>query len=294
MRAIWMALILSMALGAPAWACSADTDCLLGDRTYRIALPPGPAQGPLGALIFAHGYGGSAGAEMANQGLRALAHENRMALVAPNSVGEAWMIPHLPDHRAEDGAREYAFFEALVEDLSTRHGIDRHRTVIAGFSAGAMLVWNLACHRGQSFGAFLPIAGTFWEPMPTDCPTEAGPLVHIHGTADAVVPMIGRRVWQMHQGDVGRAMTMMMEAGDFADPFQTESGDLTCRQRQNADGKLLALCTHPGGHDLRTSDLQAAIRMFVETGAFKQKSSAKAPGQAQPTPQPQPQEGDQG
>lgn len=290
MRRFWLCLSLLIAQSIPAWACGPDSDCLLGDRTYRIAIPAGPAQGPLGALILAHGYGGSAGQEMANQSIRALAHENRMALVAPNAVGEVWMIPHLPDHTPDKGAREYAFFDALVAELSARHGIDRHRIIMAGFSAGAMLVWNLACYRGQSFAAFLPVAGTFWEPMPKNCPTEPGPLVHIHGTADNVVPMTGRPVWRMHQGDVGRAMTMVMDVGNFGEATQSASGDLTCRQRRNDQGVLLALCTHPGGHDLRATDLSTAIQLLGASGAFKRQGRPKPPALREPgTPQ-----GDQG
>ena len=54
---------------APALACGPDTDCAVGDRTYRIALPEGhDGAAPVGALVWAHGYRGTA----AGGGVRAL------------------------------------------------------------------------------------------------------------------------------------------------------------------------------------------------------------------------------
>lgn len=279
MRVVLLFLLALFGQPVAAFACGPESDCILGDRTYRIAMPKAGSQGPFGALIMAHGFGGSAKAEMGNMALRALAHENRMALVAPNSVGDAWMIPHMPDDTPDVGAREFAFFDALADDLSARHGIDRSHVVMSGFSVGAMLVWNLACHRSQSFAAFVPISGTYWEPVPETCPSPVPNLVHIHGTADKVVPMVGRRVWQMRQGNVSKAMNQAMAAGGFAAANQVEQNDLTCLHRTNGMGTLLALCTHPGGHDLRLVDLSKALSLLREHGAFKRKPPPSADDQ---------------
>ena len=53
-------------LAGPALACGPDTDCMLGDRHYRIAMPEGQSTDPVGAVVFAHGYRGSAAAVMQN------------------------------------------------------------------------------------------------------------------------------------------------------------------------------------------------------------------------------------
>ena len=69
-----IALAIVAAVVGPAAACGPETDCMIGDRTYRIQVPQGQAE-PFGALIYAHGYKGSAKAVMRNNALRALADE---------------------------------------------------------------------------------------------------------------------------------------------------------------------------------------------------------------------------
>ena len=59
-------------LTAPAaFACGADSNCPIGDRHYRIVMPEGhDGSTPVGALIWSHGYKGSAAGVMRNKGLR--------------------------------------------------------------------------------------------------------------------------------------------------------------------------------------------------------------------------------
>ena len=74
----WLAVVAALIAG-PVAACGEDTDCVVGDRTYRIA---GAENAPNGALIFAHGYRGSAAGVMRNRGLAALADDFGLALIA--------------------------------------------------------------------------------------------------------------------------------------------------------------------------------------------------------------------
>lgn len=265
------ALILAIGLGvaAPAAACGPDTDCPLGDRTYRIQMPEG-VDGPVGALIFSHGYRGSAKGTMRNKGLRALANELGVALVATKSASQDWLIPGVPENIAEDGSKEFEYYDALIDELEAKFGIDRTRLVASGFSAGGMMVWNLACYRGESFRAFIPIAGTFWRPVPGACPSFPVNLVHIHGTSDKIVPLEGRKIAQTYQGSVPKALALLRAAGDFGDPLAGSQieGDLACTRWSNADGMTLASCEHPGGHSIKMDYLRMAWRMLQDAGAL--------------------------
>ena len=165
-----------------AHACGRGSDCAIGDRTYRIALPPSPS-GKVGAVIFIHGYQGKPERVMRNRSLVKAVTDLGLAFVSPKSAYGDWDIPNSPSQK--DGTSEYPFFEKLKADLVDKHGIDPDRIMVTGFSAGGMMTWELACRRGDLFAAYAPIAGTFWNPVPQSCETLPQRIIHAHGTSDS-------------------------------------------------------------------------------------------------------------
>ena len=261
------ALVLAV-LGQPALACSQTTDCVLGERSYRIVLPDDhPAGEPLGAIVFAHGYRGSAEGTMRSDALTGLAQTLNLAIVAANADGDDWRIPGVPSFPGADGEAELAYFDALREDLIQRFTVDAERIVATGFSAGGMMTWHLACHRGDTFAGFVPLAGTFWAPLPESCPTTAVDLIHYHGTADSIVPIEGRPIAETHQGDVREAMALFTTAGDYSPVESDPTPGLDCSLRRNDDGQRLELCLFEGGHELRIEHLLRALRLLGLTSA---------------------------
>ena len=261
-------LALTVALPRPAEACGADTDCLLGERTYRIYLPDSSAGETVGALIFAHGYRGSAKGVMRNKSLLRLADDLGVALIAPKSAGPDWALPGAPDASNKPDAGELPYFDALIQDVTTRFAIDPDRIVASGFSAGGMLVWNLACHRSDMFAGFIPYSGTFWRPQPERCDTPPANIVHIHGTSDKTVPMTGRPILETHQGDVARAIEMYRAFGAYEMTRETTLGEMACDLRENDQARILALCLFEGGHSFRTKNMREAISLLQRSGAF--------------------------
>ncbi|WP_104018894.1 alpha/beta hydrolase family esterase [Roseovarius nitratireducens] len=256
-------LVLLAAQGAA--ACGADSDCRIGDRHYRIAWPE-DARAPVGAIVFAHGYRGSAAAVMRNSGLRRMAAEEGLALIALKSLDRDWVIPHAPGHAGTDGAREFAYVEAVLADVARRYPLDTGRVMGAGFSSGAMLIWNLACAMPERFAGFVAVAGTFWQRPPARCATPVESLVHIHGQSDPTVPLTGRAIRETWQGDVREALSMYRRLGGFhaAQPAGIEG--LTCEGWRNARGEILDFCLHPGGHSLRTAYIRAGLDRLREAG----------------------------
>lgn len=257
---VWAA----MATAPPAVACGAKTDCTIGERSYRIALPEG--EGPYGALVYMHGYRGTAAAVMENSGLRQMARDLGVALIAPKSGGEDWLLRHAPRKGFTDDSRELAFFDAMLDDALARHPIDPERLVATGFSAGGMMTWTLACYRADRFAAFVPVAGTFWAPIPKTCNAAPVRLIHIHGTMDRVVPIEGRPIADTHQGDARAAMARFAAAGDYAGaaPLSSAPDDLACTAREGRDVSRLVFCTHDGGHVLRPDWLSWAWNTLAE------------------------------
>ncbi len=248
---------------APAVACGIDTDCRLGQRTYRIALPAErDPDATLGAIIFAHGYRGSAAGTMRTARLVALADELGIAIVAADAGAADWQLPGTPSGPDADGTITLAYVDALRQELIDRFAVDPERIVISGFSSGGMLVWHLACHRGDVFRGFVPLSGTFWAPVPESCPTTAVDLVHYHGTDDPTVPLAGRPIGESRQGDVAGAFALFTEAGGYRPRDGQPEPGLDCDLALNDAGQRLELCLFAGGHAYDIAHLVRAMRLF--------------------------------
>lgn len=255
-----LGLFLAAIAAAPdARACGPESDCALGDRHYRIYLPADADGTPaMGAIIFAHGYKGTAAGTLKSAALRAMADRLGVALIAAKSAGDDWSIPGAPSIGAIDGADELAYFDAVRADATRRFGIDPDRLIAAGFSAGGMMTWTLACHRSADYAAFVPMAGTFWRPIPETCSGPVADIIHLHGTADRIVPLEGRRIEDARQGAIRDAIAMYARFGAFAEPAPRRLAGTDCEERRNPDGARLSLCLFDGGHSFDTTFLESA------------------------------------
>ena len=166
----------------------------------------------------------------------------------PDGLGKTWAHQGSPS-KARD---EIAFMDAVRADLLARFPVEPARLLVTGFSQGGSMVWDLACRRGAEYEAFVAVAGAFWEPMPRHCTGGPVNLLHLHGTADPVVPMAGRWIrntWK--QGDVLAGLAVLRDLdGCSAAPDRAEQVDgLACQIWSSCDsGRELRLCEHGGGH----------------------------------------------
>lgn len=264
---VWVAMLCAasiFSLNVNAWACGRDTDCRIGERVYRVVPPTATtSQAPRRAVVFVHGYMGSAKNVLRNKDLVAVATHHGAAFVAAQAVGIEWNVPGVPSVDANPGVDEVQYFDRVAADLKRRFGIRRQDIIVSGFSSGAMMVWHLACQRGDTFAGFVAFSGTFWKPLPKSCPLRSINLIHYHGKSDTIVPIHGRQIKDGVQGDVYEAMTLLARAGKFgAAQVENQSG-LDCRQRKNASGNVLELCLFAGGHELRPRYLDRAWRKLM-------------------------------
>lgn len=259
-------LFLLLVIMAPmAQACGAQSDCFVGERSYRISVPDG-ATHPVGAVIWAHGYRGSAAGVMRNGSLRKMVHAQGLALIALQGVNGTWDLPNGPRTLDSTGAAEFAYVERVIADASKQFGIDPSRLVASGFSAGGMLVWNLACARPALFAGFVPISGTYWLKPPATCAGPAASIVHIHGDQDGTVPLLGRQIGPTKQGEVPQAIEMYSRHGKFVRADMLRIGGLECRQKSNDAGDVLDFCLFKGGHSFRTEYLSHGLDRLKGAG----------------------------
>lgn len=109
--------------------------------------------GLVGALIWAHGYRGSAAGVMRNGSLRRMVHDQGLALIALQGVGDLWDLPNGPRTPDSTGAVDY--IDAVIADAQVQFGIDTNELVASGFSAGG-------CWSGTSPArGLIPLQGSY-------------------------------------------------------------------------------------------------------------------------------------
>lgn len=252
--------------------CGPNSPCRLPEGRYRVRMPSGwDGRSRVGAIIHLHGYRGTAARTIDHPGLVRVTSELGLALIAPQGAGRSWSFPGSPSRRRDD----VAFIGAVLDDAVERHSIDPDRIMASGFSVGASMVWYLACHLGDRFIGFAPVAGAFWEPLPERCPGPEPNLIHVHGTSDAVVPMAGRAIGDVaRQGDVRQGLALWFDKGGCAAevpreirPDGTEDGlDLVCDRRTHCAGRTIELCLHSGGHRFEAAWVKRAWLQLADAG----------------------------
>jgi polyhydroxybutyrate depolymerase len=263
MKAALLSMALILAAGVANAACPAETGCVVAGGHYRIVLPPAAAPGsPVGAIVFFHGWQGSAEEVVADQGLVATAGALGVALIAPDGQGRTWSYPGSPGRHRD----EFAFVDAVVTDAIARFPIRNDRLLAAGFSQGGSMVWWLACRMPARFAAFAPVAGAFWVPMPERCEEPRPAMVHFHGLADGTVPMQGRQLRNgFRQADVRASLGVFAPACVAQWRELPREGVTDCAVAAGCPGgRLLTLCLHQGGHDLDPAWIARAWRDAVE------------------------------
>lgn len=260
-----------VAFSAAAQDCGTPAgECPTAHGFYRLVMPPEAAGGPVPAVIYLHGWGGSSAGVMKNKAMLASLAARGYALIVPEGVRtvpgreqRSWGIRNGRTYARDDTA-----FLAEVLTDAARHGIERGRVLMAGFSVGGSMVWDVACHAPDTARAYAPVAGAFWEPLPDRC---EGPvdMFHTHGWTDRVVPIEGRSVAQgaLTQGDTFAGLGILRHALG-CDPQMPDAapmaddGRLWLREWTHCPAGRIDLMLHPGGHMVPKGWLDRVLDWF--------------------------------
>ncbi len=251
-------LLLSAVLWtAPASACpGAEAPCRVADGDYYIRLSENDAAAvrpPL--VVFLHGAGGHADEVVRGGAYLDPFLDAGYAVLAPQGLtregrrGPNWSVRDGQTYSRDDTR----FVAEVIEDAALRFGLDRDRVLLAGFSRGASLVWDIACHAPSLASAYAAISGGFWRPLPEGC---EGPvrLFHTHGFTDRTVPLEGRllRDGRTAQADIYAGLQiwrMTDDCGSRAD-WQDASGPYWRKAWTACADGTLELALHAGGHEI--------------------------------------------
>lgn len=164
-------------------------------RSYRVHIPEQyDPERPMPVVLIYHGSSMNAKMMAAFSGLNAKADEAGFIAVYPNGTGarELFLTFNAGEERyptSEPCPNDVKFTEVVLDDLSTRVHVDSKRVYATGMSNGGMMCYRLAVELPDRIAAIAPVAGTMAIPMPER--VRPMPVMHFHGTVDAIVPFAG-------------------------------------------------------------------------------------------------------
>jgi polyhydroxybutyrate depolymerase len=219
-----------------------------GDRSYRLYKAAGlPASAPL--VVMVHGYFGSAVQAERAYGWDKLADSGGFVVAYPDGLSRAWNVDGEgccgPPGR--EGVDDVAFIAAAVADVIKNVSINPSRVYATGISNGGIMSYTLACTT-DIFAAIGPVAGTQLNPCRAPRPTS---VMHIHGTADRLVPYGGGQGFGVINGPSASAVNALWRDVDQCGvPATTTNGPVTTSTAACADDRAVALITiDHGGHE---------------------------------------------
>ena len=221
------------------------------ERTYDLYVPEaydGARQLPL--VFNLHGLTSNPWQQAFFSQMNAFADEYEVVVVYPAGLGASWNAGACCGDAVTQERDDVGFVRALAAELQATLCVDPLRTYATGMSNGGFLSHRLACEAADVFAAVAPVAGVLGIPAEDCQPVRPVPILHFHGTQDALVPYEGSEV-------LGFVSVSETFAGWAARDGCTDEPEITFEQDNVScstydecdDGVEVTLCTTEGdGH----------------------------------------------
>ena len=183
MKKISLYLVLGTSLMYSLWF---DIDQAGVTRSYYISYP-NDAIDPTPLIINMHGFGSNAQEQQLYSEMDQFAHSENIAVVYPEGLNNAWNVFTFWDGNSYD---DVSFISAIIDDISENFNIDLNKVYACGMSNGGYMSYRLACDLSSKIAAFGSVTGNFMiNTEENDCLDQDReiPIIHFHGTSDAVV-----------------------------------------------------------------------------------------------------------
>lgn len=162
-------------------------------REYRIYKPASyTGNTPVPLLLNFHGYTSNNLQQEIYANFNNIADTANFLVVLPNGTIDAQGSTFWNVFNGPYSVDDIGFVRNLLDTLQTLYNIDANRIYSTGFSNGGFMSHTLACELNDRIAAIAAVAGTITNPYMNNCnPPRPVPVMHIHGTADDVVPYTG-------------------------------------------------------------------------------------------------------
>jgi polyhydroxybutyrate depolymerase len=166
-------------------------------RPVSLYVPSGyDGQTNIPLVLLLHGYGSEGAQHEAYLQFQPLAESRRFFYCYPNGTVDFarqrfWTAADAACDFWNTGVDDADYLRTLIEEIGRRFGVDPKRVFLFGHSNGGWLAYRMACQSADLIAGIGSLAG-----MPFLDPSRCGPsapvnILHIHGTADDIVPYVG-------------------------------------------------------------------------------------------------------
>ena len=156
-------------------------------REYQLYIPENTYEGaPL--VVMLHGFTQTHLDLKALSQMDAVADQHQFVVVYPLGT-RAFGAPHWNAGLSLSQVDDVFFLETLITMLQDTYSLSRNNLFISGFSNGGFMAYTMLCESSLEISAIAPVAGLMsgqtFETCTSPTPTS---VLHIHGTADFIVP----------------------------------------------------------------------------------------------------------
>jgi polyhydroxybutyrate depolymerase len=217
------------------------------ERVYDLLVPASYDGSATSLVLNFHGYLIGSPAQQADfSQMDGFAEDAGVVVAYPAGTNASWNGGACCGDAMMQDIDDVAYVRALVEEIAGMVCIDPDRVFATGMSNGGFLSHRLACEAGDLVAAIAPVAGVLGVPV-ENCTGRAVPVMHFHGTADAIVGYNGG----VFQSVADTIAFWVDHNGCAPDPeVSFRMGDTTCETwSECTDGADVVLCTvQNGGH----------------------------------------------
>lgn len=244
------------------------------DRSFDVFLPSTyEFSSELPVIIDLHGFTSNASEQRSISNFIDLAEDNTILMVWPEALatGTSCVLEGVSGKywNADWGAEtnDVNFIDQLIDQLLLDYDIDPKRVYVTGVSNGGFMTYSIACELSDRIAAVASVAGSMTQNiLSTSCnPSRQLPVMHIHGTNDAVV------LWEGQESCLGGIASIdevvgfwrvNAECGEtyneltYQNTNTSDGSTASKRTYDNCGGKVQFVVIEGGGHNWPGSQYQ--------------------------------------
>lgn len=244
------------------------------NRIYDVFLPSSHNNSTeLPVILDLHGFSSNANEQREISDFTDLAEENDFIMVWPQALatGPNCLLAGVSGKywNANWGieVEDINFIDNLIDQLAEDYNVDLKRVYVTGLSNGGFMVYSIACALSERVAAVASVAGSMTEDLlNTTCqPARQIPVMHVHGTDDAVIFWDGEESCQDGIAAINDVVSFWRTNAGCSDTFMEASYEdidtsdgSTARMLtyNNCGNKMKFLIIDNGGHNWPGSEYQ--------------------------------------
>ena len=224
------------------------------ERSYLSYIPVGLMDNIPVIIQFHGGSGTSKEAYYREGNLNGVADSEGILMIYPQadiSTGSVWNTLH-SDEGNKVSADDFGFIAAIIDRLGEDNRIDTSHIYVAGYSNGAAMAYQIACHLNDRIAGFVVHSGNFpleeviSNEYPCDITGETPGLI-FNGTADMTRPLEGIPTYAVSVRDGAQ---WWAEQNNSVSKITSQDGDIERTIYASEAGTEVQLFViEGGGHD---------------------------------------------